>query len=233
MKHHMRAGIVGAVIVSSTVVAAIAHGQSGKPGTVTATISGIVPVPVGPLIDNRDAGVGLTAGLRYVPAALSHFASRLELSGLPASAHDNGAPNSSPTVSNGSSALFATMGPELDIPAGNGHFYTTAMAGIAHIWASSSAISGATPDFGPYYTFTERQATNIAWGGGAGFVTARSSSGLAGEIGLRYYDLGRATYVTSYPSVTFFPDFVTKAYSTTGHHRTTFLAPSIGLSWHP
>lgn len=231
MKPHMCAAVAGAVILCSAFSPVSAAAQAG---TLTAAVSGIVPVPVGPLVDNRDVGAGGAVALRYAPAALSHFAMRLELSGLLPSTHDNGGTASSTTVvANGSSALFATAGPEFDVAAGSGHFYTTATAGAARIWASSSASSLSTPAFGPFDTMTDRQATNFAWSGGGGFVTGRSSVGIAGDFGLRYYDLGRATYVTSYPSFTFFPNIPIAGHTTIAHHRTTFLSPSIGLSWRP
>ena len=146
--------------------------QAAGSGVVAVMISGAVPVPVGPLVDNRNVGVGGIAGLRYAPAASSPFAIRLEVSGLFPSSHDNGLPNVTPHVTNGSSAVFATTGPELDIPAASGRFYATAAAGVAHIWASSSASNSVnTPLFGPFSTLTTRQATNFAWGGGGGFIT--------------------------------------------------------------
>ncbi len=232
MSRYLRAVVAGGAIASSIMSAATTNAQPAPSGVVTATISGIVPVPLGPLKDNRDVGFGGTAGVRYAPAASSHFAIRLEVSGLLPSTHDNGRPNVTPHVMNGSSALFATVGPEFDIPAASGHFYTTASAGVAHIWASSSASNdGFTPAFGPYYTLTNRQTTNFAWGGGAGFVTPRSGFGLACDVGLRYYDVGRATYSTLYPGGSSLPGIVAQPYSTIGHHRTTFLAPSVGLSW--
>ncbi len=91
---------------------------------------------------------------------------------------------------------------------------------------------GTYPRFGPYHTLTSRQTTNFAWGGGAGSVTPRSSVGLACNLyGVRYYDVGRATYSTLYPGGSSLPGIVAQPYSTIGHHRTTFLAPSVGLSW--
>jgi hypothetical protein len=193
-----------------------------------------VPVPIGPLVDNRNVGVGGELALRYAPTVLPNAALRLELSGLLPSSHDNGGTDQNTTlVANGSSALIAMAGPEFDVSSWGGHFYTTATAGAARIWATSAASSMATPAYGPFATVTGREATNFAWSGGGGFVTSRSSAGLAGEFGLRYYDLGRATYVTSYPAFIFGAGTPVAARATVGHHRTTFLAPSIGLSWRP
>ncbi len=235
MKRSAYAAVLGAAIASNVMLAAITDAQPARSGVVTATFSGIVPVPVGPLVDNRDVGIGGVAGIRYAVAPSSPFAMRLELAGLLPSSHDNGLPNATPHIINGSSALFGTVGPEFDIPAMSGHFYTTAAAGVAHIWASSSASNpGTTPEFGPYSTLTKRQATNFAWAAGGGFVTVRSHSGFAGDISLRYYDLGRATYATLYPGGSFpLSSVVTKPYATIGRHQTTLVAPSIGLSWIP
>lgn len=234
MKRSAYAAVLGAAIASNVMLAAITDAQPARSGVVTGTFSGIVPVPVGPLVDNRDVGIGGVAGIRYAMAPSSPFAMRLELAGLLPSSHDNGLPNVTPHITNGNSAAFLTAGPEFDIPATNGHFYTTAVAGLAHVWAWSSAASGPTPDFGPYYTMTKRQATNFAWGAGGGFVTVRSHSGFAGDISLRYYDLGRATYATLYPGGSFpLGSIVTKPNTTIGRHQTTLIAPSIGVSWLP
>jgi len=224
--------LAGAVIMYAGVTPTGANAQAG---TLQAAVAGIVPVPIGPLVDNRNVGVGGDLTLRYAPTALPNAALRLELSGLLPSSHDNGGTDQNTTlVANGSSALIAMAGPEFDVASWGGHFYTTATAGAARIWATSAASSLATPAYGPFATMTGREATNVAWSGGGGFVTSRSSAGIAGDFGLRYYDLGRATYVTSYPSYLFSTEQIpVAARSTVGHHRTTFLAPSIGMSWRP
>jgi hypothetical protein len=223
--------LAGAVIVY---VGVTPTGASAQAGTLTAAVAGVVPVPIGPLVDNRNVGVGGELVLRYAPPAVPNAAVRLELSGLLPSSHDNGGTNQNTTlVANGNSALIAMAGPEFDAASWGGHFYTTATAGAARIWATSAASSMATPAYGPFATVTGREGTNFAWSGGGGFVTSRSSGGLAGDFGLRYYDLGRATYVTSYPSHIFGAGTLIAARETIGHHRTTLLAPSIGLSWRP
>jgi hypothetical protein len=223
--------LAGAVIVC---IGVTPTGAGAQAGTLTAAVAGVVPVPIGPLVDNRNAGVGGELVLRYAPAAVPNAAVRLELSGLLPSSHDNGGTDQNTTlVANGSSALIAMAGPEFDVASLGGHFYTTATAGAARIWATSAASSLATPAYGPFATVTGREATNFAWSGGGGFVTSRSSAGLAGDFGLRYYDLGRATYVTSYPAFIFGAGTPVAARATVGHHRTTLLAPSIGLSWRP
>jgi hypothetical protein len=231
VKPHTCVALAGAVIVCSGVTAI---GAGAQAGTLQAAVAGVVPVPIGPLVDNRNAGVGGELALRYAPAALPNAALRLELSGLLPSSHDNGGTNQNTTlVANGSSALIAMAGPEFDVASFGGHFYTTATAGAARIWATSAASSGPTPAYGPFATVTGVEATNFAWSGGGGFVTSRSSAGLAADFGLRYYDLGRATYVTSYPAFIFGAGTPVAARATVGHHRTTLLAPSIGLSWRP
>jgi hypothetical protein len=223
--------VAGVVMLYSGFTPANAGAQAG---TLTAAVAGIVPVPIGPLVDNRNVGVGGELALRYAPTVLPNAALRLELSGLLPSSHDNGGTNQNTTlVANGSSALIAMAGPEFDVSSWGGHFYTTATAGAARIWATSAASSMATPAYGPFATVTGREATNFAWSGGGGFVTTRSSGGLAGDFGLRYYDLGRATYVTLYPSHIFGAGTLIAARETIGNHRTTLLAPSIGLSWRP
>jgi hypothetical protein len=231
VKPYTCVALAGAVIVCSGVTAI---GAGAQAGTLQAAVAGVVPVPIGPLVDNRNAGVGGELALRYAPAALPNAALRLELSGLLPSSHDNGGTNQNTTlVANGSSALIAMAGPEFDVASFGGHFYTTATAGAARIWATSAASSGPTPAYGPFATVTGVEATNFAWSGGGGFVTSRSSAGLAADFGLRYYDLGRATYVTSYPAFIFGAGTPVAARATVGHHRTTLLAPSIGLSWRP
>jgi hypothetical protein len=224
-----------AVAGPAIICAVFATNASAQAGTLTAAVSGIVPVPIGPLVDNRNVGVGGQLALRYAPVAVPNAAVRLEVSGLLPSSHDNGGTNQNTTVvANGSSALIAMAGPEFDVASLGGHFYTTATAGGARIWATSAASSAPTPAYGPFATVTGREATNFAWSGGGGFVTSRSNAGLAGDFGLRYYDLGRATYVTSYPAFSFGAEQTpVAARSTVGHHRTTLLAPSIGLSWRP
>jgi hypothetical protein len=229
VKPYTCVALAGAVIVYAGVIPAVAGAQAG---TLQAAVAGIVPVPIGPIVDNRNVGVGGELALRYAPVALPNAALRLELSGLLPSSHDNGGTDQNTTlVANGSSALMAMAGPEFDVASLGGHFYATATAGAARIWATSAASSGPTPAYGPFATVTGVEATNFAWSGGGGFVTSRSSAGLAGDFGLRYYDLGRATYVTSYPAFIFGEGTPVAARATVGHHRTTVLAPSIGLSW--
>jgi hypothetical protein len=231
VKPYTCVALAGVVIVYAGVIPTVAGGQAG---TLQAAVAGIVPVPIGPLVDNRNVGVGGEFALRYAPAALPNAALRLELSGLLPSSHDNGGTNQNTTlVANGSSALIAMAGPEFDVASLGGHFYAAATAGAARIWATSAASSGPTPAYGPFATVTGREATNFAWSGGGGFVTSRPTAGLAGDFGLRYYDLGRATYVTSYPAFIFGAGTPVAARATVGHHRTTLLAPSIGLSWRP
>src|SRR5665213_362606 len=91
-----------------------AHAQAGR---LTAAVSGIAAVPVGPLVDNRDAGPGAAVGFRNASVGLPSAAIRLDLAGLLASRNETG------IVSNGSSELFATAGPEFDLPAWSGHIY--------------------------------------------------------------------------------------------------------------
>jgi hypothetical protein len=232
MKRHVCAAVAGTVILGSGFSPLSAGAQAG---TLTAAVSGIAAVPIGPLIGNRGVGGGAAFGLRYAPASLPNVAMRLELSGLwPSSRVISSPADESAIVANGSSTLSLMAGPEFDVPIAGGHVYTTATAGAAHLWATSSASSAPTPAFGPFNTTTDRQATNFAWSGGGGFMTRRSSTGVAGVLAIQYYDLGRATYVTSYPAqyITF-NNTTTAASSTVAHHRVTFLAPTIGLSWRP
>jgi hypothetical protein len=230
----MCAAFGGAVILCS---AFSPVGAGAQAGTLTAAVAGILPVPAGSLVGNRDVGIGGVVALRYAPAALQNVAVRLELSGLLPSSRVNSPANESPVVANGSSELFATAGPEFDMASWGGHFYTMATVGAARIWSSSNASSPATPAGGlPFDITNTREEINFAWSGGAGFVTRRSSAGVAADFGLRYYDLGPATYVTTFPGGVglksgtegFFPGTTTVA-----RHRVTFLAPSIGLSWRP
>lgn len=188
---------------------------SAQAGTLTAAVSGIAAVPLGQLIDNRYTGPGVSGGVRYVPTSAAPGAIRLDLSWLPASVR-----MLSPSDSHGSSELFATAGPEFDLPAWHGHFYTVATAGVARIWTSMISFQPDQPAGVPPYTGPRGGTpggTNFAWSGGVGYVTPRAILGMAGDIGLRYYDLGYAAYVNPFSGPT--------------HYRTTFLAPSIGLNW--
>jgi hypothetical protein len=234
VKPHMWVVVAGAVVFAG----AISDRAEAQAGTLSGAVSGIVPVPVGPLVDNRDVGVGGSVALRYAPPMQSQFAVRLELAGLLPSSHDNGATDESTVVANGSTALSLMAGPEFDVAAPTGHFYTTMTAGADRVWSTSSASSGPTPAYGPFYTMTGQAATNFAWSGGGGYVTGRTSGGLAAELGVRYYDFGRVAYVTTYPGGRTLVGgangvFPSSPYSTTSHHHMTFVAPSIGVSWRP
>jgi hypothetical protein len=199
--------VAGPAIICSLFSPTNARSQAG---TFTASVSGIAAVPVGQIEDNRYTVASASVGFSYVPTALADVAIRLDLSGLPGTDR-----TLAPMFSHASSALFATVGPEFDLPAWTGHVYTVASAGVARIWTATTAPIPDCPDSCPRATGTPG-GTDFAWSGGAGFVTPRSSFGMAGDAGLRYYDLGRATYISG---------------SYVAHLRTTFLAPSIGVSW--
>ena len=221
------------VLLSSIGCATIARAQAAQTSAATVLLSGVVPIPVGPLVNNRGSTPGANLGFRLVPSPGAPLAIRLDVYGLPSSAYDNSRPNYTLSVANGGSAVFGMVGPEVDIPARLGHYFVTATAGAARIWSSSAATNGTNPGFGPWSTTTDRSATNFAWGIGGGFVTPRfHRGGLAGEVGLRYFDLGRSTYVTTFPALTNGP-LHTTGYTTTGRHETTMIAPSIGVIWSP
>jgi hypothetical protein len=254
---------------------ALASGVAGaQPGPVSAGVSVLASVPVGPLIGNRSAGAGAAASLRYVLPGLPSLAIRVEAAGLPTSSQANNAPdNAINMITNGSSALLAGIGPQWSVAVDQSRAYTTATAGIARVWATSALLpdNGAERSIGPP-SVTRARATNFAWSAGGGIVMPLSSgrSRTAIDIGLRYYDLGRATYTTDYgPSCAVAVDHpVDRRASTltvpggavrprpvgrsalaspslggslagavceiiaTTHHRTTFVAPSIGIVWH-
>jgi hypothetical protein len=233
MNLHMSVLVVGAVILSSGLVPSAGGAQAAP---LSAAVSGLVPIPVGPLINNRSVGVGATAALRYAPATVSWLCIRFELSGLPSSSHDPGGDAQlDEKIENGTSALFATAGPEFDIPAGRGHFYTTATGGAARLWESSSRrILGATPGGINGSAAASGRATNFAWSGGGGFVMPLSSgrSPVSADFGVRYYDLGDVTYTTPYAATSLpSPNPPTIPPPTIRHHQATMIAPSIGLTW--
>ncbi len=136
MSLHMSVLVAGAVMLSGGLVPSSGGAQAGP---LSAVVSGLVPIPVGPLVNNRSVGAGGTAALRYSPETVSWLGIRFELSGLPSSSHDPGGDaESEGKIETGTSTLFATAGPEFDIPAGRGHFYTTATGGVARLWEASS-----------------------------------------------------------------------------------------------
>jgi hypothetical protein len=232
MSLHMSVLVVGAVILSSGLVPSAGGAQAAP---LSAAVSGLVPIPVGPLINNRSVGVGATAALRYSPSTVSWLGIRLELSGLPSSSHDPGGdPNFTGVVKNGTSALSATAGPEFDIPAGRGHFYTTATGGVARLWESSVRRFDGGPE-GPVSALASGRATNFAWSGGGGFVVPLSSglrSPVSADFGVRYYDLGGVTYTTPYPNISLpSPNPPTLPPPTIRRHQATLITPSIGLTW--
>jgi hypothetical protein len=231
MSLHTSVLVIGAAILSSGLVPSTGGAQAGP---VSAAVSGLVPIPVGSLINNRSVGVGAAAALRYAPAAVSWLGIRVELSGLPSSSHDPGGdPNFTGVVENGTSALFATAGPEFDIPAGPGHFYTIATGGAARLWESSVRRFDGGPE-GPVSALASGRATNFAWSGGGGFVMPLSSgsSPVSADFGVRYYDLGGVTYTTPYPNTSLpSPNPPPLPPPTVRRHQATMIAPSIGLTW--
>jgi|SRR5580692_377515 hypothetical protein len=230
MKRLVSIAGVGVVLLSSGFSSSVARAQAGN---LTAAISGFVSVPVGSLSQNQDVAAGGAVALRYAPAAWGQAAARVELSGLVPWSHKQYGPIEQDVplhaVANGSGALSAMVGPEFDVAAPAGHFFTTVTAGAAHVWATPP---NAAPIVGDYYPGTSqagRQATNFAWSGGGGYMTGRSRAGLAAELGIRYYDFGRVAYVSSFPP----PELVPGPDFTVAHHHMTFLAPSLGVSWRP
>jgi opacity protein-like surface antigen len=228
MSLHMSVLVAGAVILSSGLVPSSGGAQAGP---LSAAVSGLVPIPVGPLINNRSVGVGATVALRYSPETVSWLGIRFELSGLPSSSHDPGGdPNVIGKVENGSSTLFATAGPEFDIPVGSGHFYTTATGGVARLWESSVRRFDGGPE-GPLSAVASGRATNFVWSGGGGFVMPLSSP-LSADIGVRYYDLGGVTYTTPFVNTSLpTPHPPLLPPPTVRRHQATMFAPSIGLTW--
>ncbi len=190
-----------------------------------------MPFPVGPLINNRSVSVGATVALRYTPATASWLGIRFELSGLPSSSHDPGGnPDFDGRVENETSTLFATAGPEFDIPAGRGHFYTTATGGVARLWESSARRYDGGPE-GPASVLVSGRATNFAWSGGGGFVMLLSSP-LSADFGVRYYDLGGVTYTTPFLNTSLpTPHPPPLPPPSIRRHQTTMITPSIGLTW--
>jgi hypothetical protein len=230
MSLHTSVLVVGAVILSSGLVPSTGGAQ---PAPLSAAVAGLVPIPVGPLINNRSVGVGATAALRYTPTTVPWLGIRFELSGLPSSSHDPGGdPNFTGVVKNGTSTLFATAGPEFDIPAGSGHFYTTATGGVARLWEASVRRFDGGPE-GPVSALASGRATNFAWTGGGGFVMPLwSGSAVSADFGVRYYDLGGVTYTTPYPNTSLpSPNPPAIPPPTIRRHQATMIAPSIGLTW--
>ncbi len=130
--------------------------------------------------------------------------------------------------------LLAGLGPELSVPMGRARAYATATGGLARVWASSTLHQdGYTPGGGaPFHTETGTHATNVMWSGGGGVAIPVSSArtGAMLDIGIRYYDAGSASYMQqrlnlSVPGGADVYDVV--------RHRTTFIAPSVGLVLHP
>jgi hypothetical protein len=232
MNLHMSVLVVGAVILSSGLVPSAGGAQAGP---LSAAVSGLVPIPVGPLINNRSVGVGATAALRYAPATVSWLGIRFELSGLPSSSHDPGGdPGPNGRIENETSALFATAGPEFDIPAGRGHFYTTATGGVARLWESSARRFEVTPGGINGSALASGRATNFAWSGGGGFVMPLSSgrSPVSADFGVRYYDLGGVTYTTPFVNTSLpTPNPPPLPPPMVRRHQATMIAPSIGLTW--
>ena len=231
MSLHTSVLVVGAVILSSGLVPSSGGAQAGP---LSADVSGLVPIPVGPLINNRSVSVGATVALRYTPATVSWLGIRFEVSGLPSSSHDPGGnPDFDGRVENETSALFATAGPEFDIPAGRGHFYTTATGGVARLWESSARRYGGGPE-GPASVLVSGRATNFAWSGGGGFVMPLSSGGspVSADFGVRYYDLGDVTYTTPFLNTSLpTPNPPPLPPPSIRRHQTTMITPSIGLTW--
>jgi hypothetical protein len=203
---------------------------SAQAGTLTAAVSGFVDVPAGPVTNNQSVDGGGAIALRYAPNAWPQAALRFELSGLVPSRHDKSGPDSPAAEdANGSGALSAMLGPEFDIAAPRGHFYSTVTAGADHIWATPPRLPAALGVMEPSTTMEGRAATNFVWSGGGGYVTGRWRGGLAAELGIRYYDFGRVTYISTFPA----PELIRGPNFSVANHHLAFLAPSIGVSWRP
>jgi hypothetical protein len=227
---------LSATLLASAYAAAAVHGQSAP---VRAAVSALAAIPVGPLIDNRGSGAGATASLRYAFPGIPFLGISAEIGGLAKSVHTNSAMGDIPAiVTNGSSALIAGIGPRLSLPVGGGRVYLTGTAGIARLWASSfvNPLPASQEQYDISASNITTLTTNFAWSGGGGVVMPipGTSSRAAVDLGVRYYDLGTATYARPYTPYTpqlisgaegVFPETV----AVSSRARATIVAPSAGI----
>ncbi len=232
----MLSRFLSAAVLASAYAAATARAQSVP---VSGAVSALAAIPVGPLIGNRGSGIGATASLRFAFPGISFLAIGVEGGGLANSAHTNPASSEVPTiVTNGSSAMIAGIGPRLSLPVAGGRVYLTGTAGIARLWASSvvDPLPASQTQYGLSASNATTNSTNFAWSGGGGIVMPLPGIGAraAVDLGVRYYDLGSATYARPYIPYTVqlisgaegvFPE----AIPVTSHARTTIVAPSAGI----
>jgi hypothetical protein len=224
-------------------LALLASASAGSPmGAQTAPVSGAISalaaIPVGPLVGNQGFAVGANASAQYTLPSTPFVAISAEVGGLPKSAHTTVNNGAIPfDITNGSNAMIAGVGPRVSFPVGGGHVYVTGTAGIARLWASTAFVPRDPSAFGVNTSNITTPTTNFAWSGGAGVVLplpgTRARAGL--DLGVRYYNLGVATYAVPYIPFTallvsgangVFPD---PDPPETRHARVTIVAPSAGI----
>ncbi len=208
---------------------AAAGAQSGRLGV---GVAGLAAVPEGSWVPVRNVDAGATAWLRYSSPRLGPLALRGEFTGVPTDGQttmvpvpDLGGPlgGEIPGHLTGRSGVVALgVGPELSAGLGGVHVYTTAMAGVAWVRASSVAAGF----LGSEETFRDHLAshpTNFAWSAGGGLVIpiTRGRWSAALDFGIRYIDAGNAVYLAPPPRAD--EDLVA------AKRRTTFVAPQLGI----
>jgi hypothetical protein len=201
------------------------------------TISAVAAMPVGPLVGNRGSGVGATAAVGYGIPGVPALAIGAEVSGLAKEDHTNQNRGAVPYyITNGSSAVLAGIGPRLSIPAGDTHFYVTGVVGVARLWASSTLNPEEVQQYssGPLNVTTS--TTNVMWSGGSGVMMPLpgTHTRASADIGIRYYDLGIATYASRYTAAALVSGangvFPLVLAPQNVRARTTILAPSVGIT---
>jgi hypothetical protein len=228
----MRARILFVTLMGSALAAA-ARAQTAP---LSGTISAVAAIPVGPLVGNRGSGVGATAAIEYEIPGIPALAISAEVSGLAKAAHTNLNQAAVPNyTTNGSSAVLAGIGPRLSIPAGDTHFYVTGVVGVARLWATSTLHPVDEEQYNTSPSSITTGTSNFMWAGGGGVVVPfpGTHTRASANIGVRYYDLGIATYAVRYSGAVLvggangvFPQLEPQ----TARARATILAPSVGIT---
>ncbi len=202
-----REGVRSAVAAAAVLVALGATGSRAaaqQPAWAHVDLGLLVAQPVGEFDRYVDTGWGVGGALRLKPSAASPLSLRVDLGFV------NYGRERKPVCFGGgvgcrveldlttSNNIFAgSIGPELELPVGPIRPYANAGVGLAY-FATESSVEGSTGSQEPFARTTNYDDGSFAWSAGGGvripFHTRRTPIAL--DIGARYLDNGRVSYLT-------------------------------------
>lgn len=169
----------------------------------TGRLMGAAALPLGAFADQIDRGWGAGLAVDLPVAMRGALALRLDAMGFQYGKEEEdvvitpGTRRVTGRLSTTNNLGFVTLGPELRATSGFVRPYAHAFAGVGYMWTQSD-LRG-TDDSEPFARTVNHEDATFAWGGGAGLTVplySGSSTTVALDLGARFADLGRPSYVT-------------------------------------